>query len=54
MKAGKKEAIEKFLIKARIVDLKKRGKKKNQISYIPTTSRLVDYQVQNVFKTFKV
>lgn len=33
---------------------KETGKKKNQISYIPTTSRLVDYQVQNVFKTFKV
>lgn len=23
-------------------------------SYIPTTYRLVDYQAQNVFKTFKV
>ena len=29
MKAGKKEAIEKFLIKARIVDLLKQKKKKS-------------------------
>lgn len=29
MKAGKKEAIEKFLIKARIVDLKLKNKAKN-------------------------
>ena len=33
MKAGKKEAIEKFLIKARIVDLLKQKKKSDKVIY---------------------